>query len=321
MTAPKPPLPPEPMTASAPIASFTLASLVKLCPCVPGPGLHGPAAKGDGALQGGPDIMTRGRLISRQWSSILTGLSSPRPSSLASPPIPPVRSLRTPLPPNHSIPDTDGRIMALTNHAEQPGLDTLEHADGKRHGKEERTWKLLAVTATLLLIGFIAYVATRPHSPRPAAYPVTPPATLAIGSEAPSFVLPRLGGGQPVSLARTRGTPTIINFFASWCRNCQAELSAFAALSAHAAGQVAIVGVDSNDANAAAAQRLLAGAEATYPVGVDSDAKVATSFLLNALPVTYFLDANGRVVHVAFGAQSLTSLDHWEAVLTSKSVP
>jgi hypothetical protein len=47
---------------------------------------------------------------------------------------------------------------------------------------------------------------------------------------------------------------------------------------------------------------------------------VATSFLLTALPVTYFLDAEGRVFHVSFGAQTLASLDHWADILTAKSV-
>jgi cytochrome c biogenesis protein CcmG/thiol:disulfide interchange protein DsbE len=185
--------------------------------------------------------------------------------------------------------------------------------------KEERGWKLLAATACLLLFGFILYVATRPHRSQPVAYPVTPPPRLATGIQAPMFVLPRLGGGQPVSLASTRGTPTVVNFFASWCTNCQAELSAFGDLAAQTAGRVAILGVDANDSNASAAESLLANARATYPVGVDSKGSVATSYLLDALPVTYYLDAAGRVVHVAFGTQTLASLDHWSTVLIHAS--
>jgi thiol-disulfide isomerase/thioredoxin len=117
-----------------------------------------------------------------------------------------------------------------------------------------------------------------------------------------------------VTLASTRGTPTVVNFFASWCRDCQAELSAFATLAAHSSGRLSVIGVDSNDANTAEAQTLLARAGASYPVGVDSEAKVATAYLLQALPVSYFLDADGRVVHVAFGAQTLSSLEHWAGV-------
>ncbi len=184
----------------------------------------------------------------------------------------------------------------------------------------ERNWKIAAGLGAAFLVGFIVFVATRPHHARAVAYPVTAPAHLEAGTVAPSFSLPRLGGGQTVSLTDTRGTPTVVNFFASWCKDCQAELSAFGALSAQIAGQVAIVGVDSNDTDPTLARSLLTTAKATYPVGVDNAATVATSYLLSALPVTYFLDAQGRVVHVAFGALSLASLDHWVSRLTGKSV-
>jgi hypothetical protein len=46
---------------------------------------------------------------------------------------------------------------------------------------------------------------------------------------------------------------------------------------------------------------------------------VATAYLLDALPVTYFLDRQGRVVHVAFGTQTLASLDRWTNTLTHSS--
>jgi cytochrome c biogenesis protein CcmG/thiol:disulfide interchange protein DsbE len=202
--------------------------------------------------------------------------------------------------------------MTLTGQPER----TSERPPATRR---DLLWKWLAALAALFLVGFIVFVATRSHTPRPVAYPVTPPAALPIGSQAPDFVLPRLGGGTPVSLASTRGEPTIVNFFASWCQDCQAELAAFAALSTQLSGGVSIVGVDSNDANAPAAEALLAGAKDTYPVAVDSAATVATSYQLGALPVTYFLDADGRVVHAAFGAQSLASLRHWAAALTTKA--
>jgi len=190
-----------------------------------------------------------------------------------------------------------------------------------RAGTDDRVWRILAATAAVVLIGFIVYVATRPHHPRAVASPTTPAATLPLGSQAPGFALARLGGGPPVTLAATRGTPTVVNFFASWCPDCQAELTAFGVLADRTAGLVAVIGVDSNDNDGAAAQTLLSRAKATYPVGVDSDATVATSYLLNALPVTYFLDGGGRVVHVAFGTQTLASLTRWTDVLTRASRP
>ncbi len=181
---------------------------------------------------------------------------------------------------------------------------------------DDRVWRILAALAAVVLVGFIVFVVTRPHHPRATAFPSTSPATLPLGSTAPDFTLPRLGGGPSVTLASTRGTPTVVNFFASWCPDCKAELAAFSTLATRTGGRMTIVGVDSNDNSGAAAQTLLSAANATYPVGVDPNATVATSYQIDALPVTYFLDGQGRVVHVSFGTQTLASLEHWSAVLT-----
>ena len=82
-------------------------------------------------------------------------------------------------------------------------------------------------------------------------------------------------------------------------------------------GHVAVVGVDSNDGAGGAAEKLLTAANATYPVGLDVTAQVASRYLLTALPVTYFLDARGRVVGSVLGAQGVASLERWVARLTA----
>ncbi len=84
-----------------------------------------------------------------------------------------------------------------------------------------------------------------------------------------------------------------------------------------AQGRVAVVGVDSNESSEAAATRLLAAAGATYPVAVDAQAAVASEYLVSALPVTYFVNAEGRVVGAALGPQKESSLQRWIARLDS----
>ncbi len=200
-----------------------------------------------------------------------------------------------------------------------PMSDTSPAPATTSRSSDDRLWKVVALLAGLLLVVFIAFVATRPSHAKPGAFPVAPVATLHVGSVAPAFALPRLGGGPPVTLAATRGTPTVVNFFASWCRDCQAELGHFAALAARTTGHVNVIGIDANDADGGAARTLLAKAHAIYPVGVDGQAATATAYLLTALPVTFFLDARGRVVHVALGTQTLASLTHWTDALTAGS--
>jgi cytochrome c biogenesis protein CcmG/thiol:disulfide interchange protein DsbE len=122
-----------------------------------------------------------------------------------------------------------------------------------------------------------------------------------------------------VVLSSLRGSPVIVNFFASWCPDCRSELAAIGAVAAQNAGRVAVVGVDSNDGNGAVAAKLLAAVHATYPVGLDTSAKVASQYLLTALPVTYFVSADGRIVGSALGPQSVASLRRWVGRLSGSS--
>ncbi len=185
----------------------------------------------------------------------------------------------------------------------------------RRHGRSDRVFKWTAALAGAVLVGFVVYVVAQgpspKHGPSSAALVAQPPATLKTGTMAPAFSLPALGNGTPVSLSAVRGTPVIVNFFASWCPDCRGELAAVASVARSSAGRVAVVGVDANESSVTSSSRLLAAAHATYPVGLDSNAMVATEYQVQALPVSYFLDAGGRVVGAAVGPQTVRSLQAW----------
>jgi cytochrome c biogenesis protein CcmG, thiol:disulfide interchange protein DsbE len=194
-------------------------------------------------------------------------------------------------------------------------------AGAKVRRSSERTFKRIAALAGLCLIGFIVFVAVRAPAKGGRALGIaslkaSPPPVLRAGTEAPAFSLTRLGGGAPVALASFRGSPVMVNFFASWCPDCRSELAAIGSVAAQNKGRVVVIGVDSNDGNGVAAAKLLTAAHASYPVGVDTSAKVASAYLLTALPVTYFVNAQGRIVGSALGPQSISSLRRWVGRLT-----
>jgi thiol-disulfide isomerase/thioredoxin len=188
-----------------------------------------------------------------------------------------------------------------------------------RRSSPDRVFKWVAALAAACLIGFVVFVVVRgsPHHPPvgSSALAAPPPPVLKNGALAPAFSLPNLRGGGQVSLSAYRGRPVIVNFFASWCPDCRAELEAMATIARSTAGQVTVIGVDSNETSDATATRLLAAAAASYPVAVDAQAKVATQYLVQALPVSYFLDGSGRVVGAALGPQTVSSLERWVARL------
>lgn len=136
---------------------------------------------------------------------------------------------------------------------------------------------------------------------------------LPHGKPAPAFSAPGLTGGQ-VSLSQFRGKPTVINFFASWCPNCRAELGAFAAVSKQYGTGVNFVGVDTND-TAAKAVAMLRSAGITYPIASDPSANIASSYQVVGLPTTVFVSPGGQIVGEAFGAQTTATLHAWMAKL------
>ena len=118
---------------------------------------------------------------------------------------------------------------------------------------------------------------------------------------APSkFDLPALTGGGRVRLSDYRGTPVVVNLFASWCTECRTELPAFARAAHDLQGKVRFIGVDSmetGDGNGMAATYHLAanGFVLAKDVGVGG-AAFHDALHAPGMPVTIFYDAQGTIV-------------------------
>jgi cytochrome c biogenesis protein CcmG, thiol:disulfide interchange protein DsbE len=142
------------------------------------------------------------------------------------------------------------------------------------------------------------------------------PAPGAAPLPARNFSLARLGQpGATVSLAAYAGRPVIVNFFASWCAPCQRETPLLARYYASQHGRVVVLGVDANDQTAAALQFVRKAAVA-YPVGFDPfPAATTTSYRVYALPQTFFLDAQHRIVAKVMGPVTARLLTRYVALM------
>ena len=122
--------------------------------------------------------------------------------------------------------------------------------------------------------------------------------------DAPPVVGETITGGA-FDLAELRGTPVVLNFWASWCGPCRKEIPALAAFQA-ANPDLAVVGVSYQDDPADA----LAFAEETgadWPSVID-DGPLGSAYGVPGLPATFFIDAEGRVVGRILGEATEATL-------------
>jgi cytochrome c biogenesis protein CcmG/thiol:disulfide interchange protein DsbE len=125
---------------------------------------------------------------------------------------------------------------------------------------------------------------------------------------AASFSLTALGEpGAKVSLSQYAGKPVIINFWASWCSPCQKETPLLASWYKQQHGKVALLGLDEND-NSTSALAFAKAKGITYPVGFDPTTIAAGAYGVDALPQTFFLNAQHRVVDHIAGAVTTAEL-------------
>ena len=109
---------------------------------------------------------------------------------------------------------------------------------------------------------------------------------------APEIAGPAIDGSGPVALSALRGRPTLVNFWASWCRPCRREaplLKRFA--EKHPALQVLGVAGEGPDP----AARFAAEAGWPWATVADPAEDLRRRFRVPGLPATFFVDAEGRV--------------------------
>jgi cytochrome c biogenesis protein CcmG/thiol:disulfide interchange protein DsbE len=130
----------------------------------------------------------------------------------------------------------------------------------------------------------------------------------APAQSATTIELAQLDGPGTKRLADWHGTPLVVNFFASWCPSCLAEMPSFERASHDYAGRVVIVGVDTQD-SPQDGLRLARQLGITYPLLADtSHADLYALLQGQGMPVTAFIRRDGTVKRVYSGALDETLL-------------
>ncbi len=140
--------------------------------------------------------------------------------------------------------------------------------------------------------------------------PVTPLPVVAQplrGHSAPAFTLAQVGGGT-LSLADLRGRPVVLNFWATWCAPCEAEMPELEqAYRRYGDTGLLVLGVNQGEDEAtvrAYADRL----GITFPLLLDRDMGIGRRYRVEALPTTFFIDREGIIREQVIGQMNTAVL-------------
>lgn len=122
-----------------------------------------------------------------------------------------------------------------------------------------------------------------------------------VGQKAPDFALIDARDGATVrKLSDYRGKTVVLNWYATWCGPCKAEIPDFEAVSQSFRDNVVVIGVNLRESGKDAVG-MLDGLGATYPALLDSNGDVASHYRLIGMPSTILIDRDGIIRRAGSG--------------------
>lgn len=123
-----------------------------------------------------------------------------------------------------------------------------------------------------------------------------------IGSTAPDFELPTLDGSKTYSLKDFKGKVVLLNFWASWCTGCKAEMPEFIKIQEEYKDKGFIIVAVNVDTSPRKAEKFLkelerhTGMKVNFLVLYDGKKKVIRKYRPVGMPSSYLIDRNGTLV-------------------------
>lgn len=129
------------------------------------------------------------------------------------------------------------------------------------------------------------------------------------GFTAPDFEL-KTNSGDQIALRDLRGKIIILNFWASWCPPCRAEMPAFQQIvEEYPETDLIVLGVNSTSQDSLVdVERFVQEYQLKFTIPLDTQGQASRSYHVHSLPTTFFIDRDGVVQKVIVGGPIPLSL-------------
>jgi peroxiredoxin len=171
----------------------------------------------------------------------------------------------------------------------------------------------LAIVIGLLLIAGPAFLSSLPTPPRPALQSGLQSGMPKAGAVIPDFELPALNGENKVRLSALRGSPVLINFWATWCGPCKQEMPLLVEQYNWNKGKgLRVLAIDTlaND-NRDDMRAFVQQFNMNFDVLVDETDAIAGGWDVMGLPTTFFVKPDGVVAKVHVGQLTADQLQEY----------
>ena len=172
-----------------------------------------------------------------------------------------------------------------------------------------------SIGGCLLLLGAIGVTAAVRHdwstrSPKPGATADGSVVLRLFKDPAPVGALTlQTIDGQTLSTLEWKGKITLVNFWATWCPPCRAEIPDLIALQARSGDRLQIIGVSEDHGAVDAVREFVAEHKVNYPI-VMATPEIERAFSgVAGLPTTFVVDADGHIVQKHVGLLNVANIE------------
>lgn len=133
--------------------------------------------------------------------------------------------------------------------------------------------------------------------------------SVSVGQAAPDFTLPMIDG-EEATLSDYRGEVVLINFWATWCPPCRAEMPELEAVyRQHRDEGFEILGIDQAE-SADLVSSYVNERDFSWTFMLDEDFAVSRDYQATSIPRSLLIDRDGTVVHIWTGALTRSALEN-----------